>query len=182
MQTIQSCESAQHFCFSLYKYLFIHIFWRWQPMFLWVASNFHGSFPSLQVSVPWKKWLKHVKTCWGSKSQILHEEGSDWQFLQSPNLARLIVHNSHMHLYALYFPYVCCWCSGFSVAILLDWRVVGFSHSLSPVKWMVLQQQNSKDGVEQCSKPSVISVKWFLNREFHSGQFLSHLSLLNRVV
>ena len=109
--------------------------------FLWVASNFHGSFPSLQVSVPWKKWLKHVKTCWGSKSQILHEERSDWQFLQSPNLARLIVHNSHMHLYALYFPYVCCWCSGFSVAILLDWRVVGFSHSLSPVKWMVLQQQ-----------------------------------------
>ena len=50
----QSCESAQHFCFSLYKYLFIRIFWRWQPMFLWVASNFHGSFPSLQVSVPGK--------------------------------------------------------------------------------------------------------------------------------
>ena len=59
----QSCESAQHFCFSLYNYLFIRIFWRWQPMFLWVASNFHGSFPSLQVSVPWKKMLKHVKTC-----------------------------------------------------------------------------------------------------------------------
>ena len=137
----QSCESAQHFCF-----LFIQV--PVYPHFLKVAAHvslgriqFHGSFPSLQVSVPWKKWLKHVKTCWGSKSQILHEERSDWQFLQSPNLARLIVHNSHMHLYALYFPYVCCWCSGFSVAILLDWRVVGFSHCLSPVKWMVLQQQ-----------------------------------------
>ena len=128
-------------------FLFLFIQVPVYPHFLKVAAHvsfgriFHGSFPSLQVSVPWKKWLKHVKTCLGSKSQILHEERSDWQFLQSPNLARKIVHNSPMHLYPLDFPYVCCWCSGFSVAILLDWRVVGFSHCLSPVKWMVLQQQ-----------------------------------------
>ena len=73
MQTKNPANLPSISVFSLYKYLFIRIFWRWQPMFLWVASNFHGSFPSLQVSVPWKKWLKHVKTCWGSKSQILHE-------------------------------------------------------------------------------------------------------------
>ena len=140
-------------------FLFLFIQVPVYPHFLKVAA--HVSLGRIQF--PWlisqsssfcalKKMVKTCQKCWGSKSQILHEEGSDWQFLQSPNLARLIVHNSHMHLYALYFPYVCCWCSGFSVAILLDWRVVGFSHCLSPVKWMVLQQQHRKDGIKQCSK------------------------------
>ena len=119
----------------LLKIMSIHIFWRWQQNFpqlisrsSWILNGKKTSCCALQKML--------YKTCWGSKSQILYEEGSNWRFLQSPNLTR------NMHLYALYFPYVCCWCSGFSVAIVLDRRVVGFSDCFSPVKWMVLQQQH----------------------------------------
>ena len=85
-----------------------------------------------------------------------------------------------MHLYPLDFPYVCCWCSGFSVAILLDWRVVGFSHCFSPVKWVVWQQQQRMESssVQNPSKSFVIPFNWLVNRDCHDGQFLS---LLNRV-
>ena len=85
-----------------------------------------------------------------------------------------------MHLYPLDFPYVRCWCSGFSVAILLDWRVVGFSHCFSPVKWVVWQQQQRMESssVQNPSKSFVIPFNWLVNRDCHDGQFLS---LLNRV-
>ena len=124
---------------------------------------------------------KNVKTCWASKSQILYEEWSNWQVFQSPNLTRKnCLKLSHMHLYALYVPYVCCWCSGFSVAILLDWRVVGFSHCFSPVIWMVSQQQQRMESssVQNPSKSFVTPIDWLVNRDCHDGQFLS---LLNRV-
>ena len=166
-----------YICLSLSIRIFLRC--EWQPMFLLVASNFYSSYLSLpeywmaktQV-VPQKEWLKrealNPKSC--------TKKDQNWHVVQSPNLAREIVQNCP--IYTLFIS--ACKGNNFPLAILLDWRVVGFSHCFSPVKWVVWQQQQRMESssVQNPSKSFVIPFNWLVNRDCHDGQFLS---LLNRV-